>query len=436
MRAVDIIAAKRGGQELSQEQIAFMVDGYTAGDLPDYQIAAWLMAICWRGMTAAETAALTRVMVASGQHLDLAAATGRPFIGDKHSTGGVGDKTTLVVAPLVAAAGVPVGKMSGRGLGFSGGTIDKLEAIPGFNVNLTQADFVRSVAEVGLVVVAQSPDLAPADGKLYALRDVTGTVESLPLIASSIMSKKIAAGATGCVLDVKFGRGAFMKDLQAARDLATAMVEIGEQVGLKVRAVLSGMEQPLGYAVGNALEVQEAVATLRGEGPDDLWAVSLELGRELLLMAGVATAAAAADAQLTAVLDSGAALAKLRAMVANQGGDATYIDDPSRFEAAPVQVDLPATGSGYVAAIDAEALGLICVTLGAGRAFKGAEIDPRVGLVLHKKIGDAVRAGEPLLTIHAADRQAATAVSSGLQAAYQYSDAPVQPPALSEGVIG
>jgi len=435
MRAVEIILAKRNGRTLDQSEIAFMVQGYTRGEIPDYQIAAWLMAICWRGMLAEETAALTLEMVRSGAHLNLAQATGLPFVGDKHSTGGVGDKTTLVVAPAVAAAGLPIGKMSGRGLGFSGGTIDKLEAIPGFKVSLSQGEFIRSVREVGLVVVAQSPDLAPADGKLYALRDVTGTVESLPLIASSIMSKKIAAGASGCVLDVKYGRGAFMKDLTASRALATTMVEIGRQVGLPVRAVLSGMEQPLGYAVGNGLEVQEAIATLRGGGPDDLWQVSRELGRELLLLAGLAAEAGAAEAMLDEARHSGAALAKLRAMVANQGGDVGYIDDPSRFPAAPVQQPLIASMGGYLVAVDAEALGHASVSLGAGRLVKGAEIDHRVGFVLHKKVGDWVAAGDPLLTIHAANEQAAAAVSPALQAAYQFGPEPVTPPPLSNGVI-
>lgn len=435
MNAVDIILAKRAGQSLSNEQIGYMVQGYTAGSIPDYQISAWLMAICWQGMTAAETAALTMAMVASGDHLDLRLATGLPFVGDKHSTGGVGDKTTLVVAPAVAAAGVPIGKMSGRGLGFSGGTIDKLESIPGFNVNLDREQFIAAVKNVGLVITAQSASLAPADGKLYALRDVTGTVESLPLIAASIMSKKIAAGASGVVLDVKHGRGAFMKTLAAARALAETMVTLGGQVGLPVRAVLSGMDQPLGLAIGNALEVGEAIATLRGGGPADLWAEALALGRELLLMAGVASDAADADARLNQARDSGAAFDMLRRMVINQGGDVRVIDDPALLPTAPIQMPLPAPAVGYVAALDAETLGRASVALGAGRTVKGAAIDFRVGFVLHKKVGDAIATGEPLLTIHAARDAAARDIAPQLLAAYEFSATPPLPLPLTNGVV-
>jgi len=431
MRAVDLIIAKRNGAAHSRADLSALIGGMLDGSVPDYQIAAWLMAVCWRGMTPAETADLTAVMVESGRRLDLRAAA--PFVVDKHSTGGVGDKTTLVVAPLVAAAGVPVGKMSGRGLGFSGGTIDKLESIPGFRVTLSDAEFLAGVREVGLVVAAQTADLAPADGRLYSLRDVTGTVESLPLIAASIMSKKLAAGANAIVLDVKVGQGAFMKTEAAARELAQAMVAIGAAAGLGVRAVLSSMDQPLGYAIGNALEVREAIQTLRGAGPADLRDLAFALGTPLLLMAGKATDAAAAQAQLQAALDSGAALAKLRAFVAYQGGDPTYIDQPEQFPSAPVVVPLPASGAGYVATIDAEALGYAAVTLGAGRAVKSDAIDPAVGFVLRRKIGDAVQAGAPLLDIHARNAEQAAAVADRLTAAFTLSADPVTPPPLVLG---
>ncbi len=431
MRAVDLIIAKRNGSAHSRADLAALIGGMLDGSVPDYQMAAWLMAVCWRGMTSAETADLTAVMVESGRRLDLRAAA--PFVVDKHSTGGVGDKTTLVVAPLVAAAGVPVGKMSGRGLGFSGGTIDKLESIPGFRVTLSDAEFLAGVREVGLVVAAQTADLAPADGRLYSLRDVTGTVESLPLIAASIMSKKLAAGANAIVLDVKVGKGAFMKTEAAARELAQAMVAIGAAAGLGVRAVLSSMDQPLGYAIGNALEVREAIQTLRGAGPSDLRDLAFALGTPLLLMAGKAADAAAAQAQLQAALDSGAALAKLRAFVAYQGGDPTCIDQPEQFPSAPVIVPLPAPHAGYVATIDAEALGYAAVTLGAGRTVKTDAIDPAVGFVLRRKIGDAVQAGAPLLDIHARTAEQAAAVADRLVAAFTLSVDPLVPPLLLLG---
>ncbi|MDQ2806044.1 MAG: thymidine phosphorylase [Chloroflexota bacterium] len=431
MRAVDLILAKRNGAAHSRADLTDLISGMLDGSVPDYQIAAWLMAVCWRGMTPAETADLTAVMVESGRRLDLRAAA--PFVVDKHSTGGVGDKTTLVVAPLVAATGVPVGKMSGRGLGFSGGTIDKLESIPGFRVTLSDAEFLAGVREVGLVVAAQTADLAPADGRLYSLRDVTGTVESLPLIAASIMSKKLAAGANAIVLDVKVGQGAFMKTEAAARELAQAMVAIGAAAGLGVRAVLSSMDQPLGYAIGNAIEVREAIQTLRGAGPADLRDLAFALGTPLLLMAGKAADATDAQVQLQTALDSGAALAKLRAFVAYQGGDPTYIDQPEQFPSAPVVVPLPAADAGYVATIDAEALGYAAVTLGAGRTVKSDAIDPAVGFVLRRKIGDAVQVGEPLLDIHARSTEQAAAVAHRLAAAFTFSADPVAPPPLLLG---
>jgi pyrimidine-nucleoside phosphorylase len=433
MRSVDLIIAKRDGREHSRAELEYLLGGYLRGEVADYQMAAWLMAVVWRGMTARETAWLTDVMAQSGRRLDLSGAA--PFVVDKHSSGGVGDKTTLVVAPLVAAAGVPVGKMSGRGLGFSGGTIDKLESIPGWRAVLSTDEFIAAIRDVGLVVAAQGPDLAPADGRMYALRDVTGTVDSLPLIASSIMSKKLAAGANAIVLDVKVGSGAFMKTLDQARALARAMVEIGHEARLQVRAVISDMAQPLGLAVGNALEVREAIATLRGEGPSDLLELALVLGGELLAMAEPAAPPDAHRARLLDALQSGAALARLRAFIVNQGGDGGYIDDPDRLPAAPAQVPLAAPRAGTIAAIDAETLGRATVTLGAGRASKADAIDHAVGLVLQRKVGDTVAAGDPLLMVHGRDAMQAAAVADDLAAAYRWADGPLAPPPLIKDVI-
>jgi pyrimidine-nucleoside phosphorylase len=433
MRPVDLIIAKRDGHEHSRAELEALIGGFVRGEVADYQMAAWLMAVVWRGMTARETAWLTAVMAASGRRLDLSAVA--PFVVDKHSSGGVGDKTTLVVAPLVAAAGVPVGKMSGRGLGFSGGTIDKLESIPGWRASLSTEEFFAGIRDVGLVVAAQGPDLAPADGRMYALRDVTGTVDSLPLIAGSIMSKKLAAGANAIVLDVKVGSGAFMKTLTEARALAQAMVAIGHEAGLQVRAVISDMAQPLGFAIGNALEVREAIATLQGHGPADLLELALVLGNELLAMAGQGDSDDARRGRMLAGLESGAALAKLRAFVVNQGGDGTYIDDPDRLPTAPVQTPLPAPQAGTIAAIDAEALGHATVALGAGRATKADTIDHAVGIVLARKVGETVRAGEPLLIIHARDDAQVATVTPALLAAYRWHTGPVERPPLVKDII-
>jgi pyrimidine-nucleoside phosphorylase len=433
MRPVDLIIAKRDGHEHSRAELEALIGGFVRGEVADYQMAAWLMAVVWRGMTARETAWLTAVMAASGRRLDLSGVA--PFVVDKHSSGGVGDKTTLVVAPLVAAAGVPVGKMSGRGLGFSGGTIDKLESIPGWRASLSTEEFFAGIRDVGLVVAAQGPDLAPADGRMYALRDVTGTVDSLPLIAGSIMSKKLAAGANAIVLDVKVGSGAFMKTLAEARALAQAMVAIGHEAGLQVRAVISDMAQPLGFAIGNALEVREAIATLQGHGPADLLELALVLGNELLAMAGQGESDEARRARLLDGLQRGAALAKLRAFVVNQGGDGTYIDDPDRLPTAPVQTPLPAPQDGTIAAIDAEALGRATVALGAGRATKADTIDHAVGIVLARKVGETVRAGEPLLIIHARDDAQVATVTPALLAAYRWHAGPVERPPLVKDII-
>lgn len=426
MRASELIAAKRDGRELTGAEIRWFVEGFTRGDIPDYQLTAWLMAVYFQGMSARETADLTLAMVESGRRLDLSVVG--PFVADKHSTGGVGDKTTLVVVPLVAAAGVPVGKMSGRGLGFSGGTIDKLESIKGFRTQLEPEEFVEGVRRVGLVVAAQTADLAPADGRLYALRDVTATVESIPLIASSIMSKKIAAGATGVVLDVKVGRGAFMKTIEEARELAVAMRDIGTNVGLQVRAVLSGMDQPLGWAVGNALEVAEAVQTLKGEGPEDLTEVAFTLGSHLLHMAGKVADVDEGVNVMRRVLGSGDGLRKFRQFVENQGGDPSFVDDPLLLPQAPLRRHLLAQHGGYVSSIDAEIIGRASVEIGAGRAVKGASIDHSVGFGIHKKIGDRVEQGDALATIYAASEADAARIMPKVEEAFVLSDRPTTPP--------
>jgi pyrimidine-nucleoside phosphorylase len=433
MRAVELIAKKRDGFALTGEEIGWLVAGYAAGEIPDYQMSAWAMAVLLRGMDDRETADLTLAMARSGDMLDLHDLA--PVTVDKHSTGGVGDKTTLLLAPMVAAVGMPVAKMSGRGLGFSGGTVDKLESIPGFRTALEAAEFRRLVREVGLVVAAQSGDLAPADKKLYALRDVTATVESIPLIAASVMSKKLAAGADCIVLDVKYGSGAFMHTLDDARKLARRMVAIGRHAGRRVSAVLSSMQQPLGHNIGNALEVREAVGALRGGGPPDLVELCLTLGAQLAQLAGVSAGEAEARALLRGALERGEAWAKFRQMVASQGGDLVYVDEPERLPTAPVTLDAPAPRAGNVSAIDGMALGLAVNDLGGGRSRKEDAIDHAVGLVLHAKVGDAVAAGAPLLTIHAASETDARRVAGRLVAAYTIGDSPVEPPPLIEEIV-
>lgn len=434
LRAIDIIIKKRNGNELSTAEIDFFVQGFNKGEIPDYQAAAFCMAVFFKGMSDAETVALTMALVQSGKQLDLTAIA--PAIADKHSTGGVGDKTTMVLAPLVAATGLPVGKMSGRGLGYFGGTVDKLETIPGFRAALTDAEFKTALQKVGLVVSGQSGELAPADGKFYALRDVTGTVESLPLIASSVMSKKIAAGANCIILDVKYGKGAFMKTLDDAKALATAMTVIGRGVNRQVRAALSSMEQPLGNAVGNALEVREAVQTLQGNGPADLQELCFILGSQLLLMAHRADSEKDARSQLQKALQSGAAFAKLKEFVANQGGDTTVLDDLELLPKAAIVEDVVATSTGYIAAIDAEQIGIAGYTLGTGRQTKTDNIDPAVGLILRRKVGDYVEQGEPLIQIHASARAKADEVKANLPKAYSFSATPVSQPALIDSIIG
>ncbi|MFC3803101.1 pyrimidine-nucleoside phosphorylase [Cohnella sp. GCM10012308] len=416
MRAVDIIRKKRFGGELSEDEIGFLIKGLVDGTIPDYQISAWSMAVCYMGMTDKETAALTLAMANSGDTVDLSSIAGIKV--DKHSTGGVGDKTTLIVAPLVAACGVPVAKMSGRGLGHTGGTIDKLESIPGFRTELSRDGFFAQVDEIGVAVIGQSGNIAPADKKLYALRDVTATVESIPLIASSVMSKKIAAGADAILLDVKTGDGAFMKTPEDAAILATAMVAIGNQVGRRTVAVISDMDQPLGRTIGNALEVREAIEVLRGEGPEDLREVSLVLASHMLILGGVSDDTDAARQRLEAAISSGEALRKFAAFVTAQGGDPGVTEDLSKLPQAPLHLPVPAAGEGYVLGIEAEAIGLAAMTLGAGRATKDDVIDYAVGIELAAKPGDFVREGDLLATLYvrADDERAASAVQSVLSA--------------------
>ncbi|GMR11787.1 MAG: pyrimidine-nucleoside phosphorylase [Anaerolineae bacterium] len=399
MRAVDIITKKRDGGELSTEEIEFFVSGFARSEIPDYQASAWAMAVLLKGMSPRESTDLTLAIVASGGQLDLTSVV--PLAVDKHSTGGVGDKTTLVVEPIVAASGVPVGKMSGRGLGFSGGTLDKMESIPGFRVDLTTEQFMRQLGEVGLVLSGQTADLAPADGKLYALRDVSGTVPSVPLIASSVMSKKIAAGAQAIVLDVKVGVGAFMKTLEQAEELARLMVEIGDRAGRRVVALISDMNQPLGNAVGNSLEVREAIYTLRGKGPPDFKEHCLEVAGQMLRLAGKAGDLPAAKERAAAALVDGSALAKFRDLVEAQGGDPSYVDEPEQLPAADYIKTVAAPTSGYVASIHAAEIGHTAVGLGGGRAMKGDVIDHAVGLVIHRKVGEEIAAGDELFTVHA-----------------------------------
>ncbi|NGP61428.1 pyrimidine-nucleoside phosphorylase [Paenibacillus thiaminolyticus] len=399
MRMVDLIAKKRDGKELTTEEINFVIEGYTKGDIPDYQVSAWAMAIYFQDMSERERADLTMAMVNSGDTIDLSAIEGIKV--DKHSTGGVGDTTTLVLAPLVAALDIPVAKMSGRGLGHTGGTIDKLESIEGFHVEISKDEFVNLVNTHKIAVIGQTGNLTPADKKLYALRDVTGTVNSIPLIASSIMSKKIAAGSDAIVLDVKTGAGAFMKTAEDAKELAHAMVSIGNNVGRKTMAVISDMSQPLGRAIGNSLEVQEAIDTLRGHGPADLEELCLALGRQMVYLAGKAATLEEAEEQLKEVIRNGKALEKFKEFIANQGGNPAVADDPSLLPQASYLIDVPSRQDGVVAEIVADEIGTAAMLLGAGRATKDSEIDLAVGLMLNKKIGDRVQAGESLVTIYA-----------------------------------
>jgi len=434
MRAVDIIIKKRDGLTLTKQEIDFFVQGFTRGEIPDYQAAAFLMAVYLRGMNREETIDLTLAMARSGDTLDLHDVA--PLVVDKHSTGGVGDKTTLVVAPLVASLGLPVGKMSGRGLGFSGGTLDKLESIRGYRTYLSVDEFKAQLRDHGIVVSGQTRELAPADGKFYALRDVTGTVSSLPLIVSSVMSKKIAAGADVIVLDVKVGKGAFVKTLEEAKTLAELMVEIGRGAGRQVSAVLSDMNQPLGKAVGNALEVKEAIDTLRGKGPDDFQEHCLVIAEQMVFLGGKASSLQQARQLLQKSLSEGKAWDKFVEWITAQGGEKSVIEDPSLLPQAQFIEELPSPRSGYIAALNAMKVGMTAVLLGAGREKKGEPVDHAVGIVLAKKVGDHVEKGEPLLTIHANDRDKLEEAKAQLLTAYSWSDEPVPPLPLFYEVIG
>jgi pyrimidine-nucleoside phosphorylase len=399
MRMVDVIEKKRDGKELTTEEIQFFINGYTNNTIPDYQISALTMAIYFQGMNDRERADLTMAMVHSGDTIDLSAIEGVKV--DKHSTGGVGDTTTLVLGPLVAALGVPVAKMSGRGLGHTGGTIDKLESVAGFHVEIENNEFIRLVNENKIAVIGQSGNLTPADKKLYALRDVTATVDSIPLIASSIMSKKIAAGADAICLDVKTGAGAFMKTLDDSRELAKAMVNIGNNVGRKTMAVISDMSQPLGFAIGNALEVKEAIDTLRGKGPEDLTELCLTLGSHMVYLAGKTSTIEEAREQLKEVIANGKALETFKVFLQSQGGDSSVVDDPSKLPQASYTFQLESIEDGFISEIIADEIGTAAMMLGAGRVTKESEIDLSVGLVLNKKIGDQVKIGDSLVTIYA-----------------------------------
>lgn len=433
MRAVDIIIKKRERGELTREEIDYFIHGLTHGEIPDYQAAAWAMAVLLNGMTDRETTDLTLAMAASGETLDLTGVV--PIAVDKHSTGGVGDKTTLVVEPVVSACGLAVGKMSGRGLGFSGGTLDKIESIPGYRTNLTQAEFLEQLRTVGLVLTGQTADLAPADGKLYALRDVTGTVQSIPLIASSVMSKKIAAGAQAIVLDVKVGLGAFMPDLEQATALARLMVQIGKLSGRQVVALLSDMNQPLGEAVGNALELKEAIHTLHGGGPADFRAHCLEVAAHMLVLGKRAKDLAEAHRMATEALDSGGAWQRFMALVQAQGGDVRYIDNPEKLPSAKYVEEICAAETGFVQGVNARLVGEASVVLGAGRSTKADVIDHAVGILVHHKVGSWVAAGESLFSVHYNDAERFAAAKEMLEQAVTYAEEPVQPLPLFYGVV-
>lgn len=433
MRAYDIILKKRMGRELAKDETEFLVNGYMSGDVPDYQMAAFAMAVFFRGMTSRETADLTMVIVNSGERVDLSGIAGKKV--DKHSTGGVGDKTTLVLGPLVAAAGVPVAKMSGRGLGHTGGTIDKLESIPGFNTALPREKFIDSVNRIKIAIGGQTGNLAPADKRLYALRDVTATVDSVPLIASSVMSKKIAAGADAIVLDVKTGSGAFMKTLEDAVELARAMVDIGTQVGKQTVALITDMNQPLGRTVGNAMEVAEAIECLGGGGPPDLRELCLALGSHMIHLAGAAESPRQARAVLEEILSDGRGLRKFRELVENQGGDPSCADDLSKLPQAGQIVDITAASAGYVSAIEAEQVGVAAMVLGAGRETKESNIDLAVGIKLHKKVGDEVETGESLATLYVNDETKTAQARDMVLGAYKIEPSPPVPRKLVMGIV-
>lgn len=432
MRMVDLIEKKRDGHELSTEEIKFVITGYTSGDIADYQMSAFLMAVYFQNMTEHERADLTLAMAESGDQIDLSAIDGIKV--DKHSTGGVGDTTTLVLGPLVAACGVPVAKMSGRGLGHTGGTIDKLEAIDGFHVELSTEDFIKQVNDHKLAVIGQSGNLTPADKKMYALRDVTGTVNSIPLIASSIMSKKIAAGADAIVLDVKTGEGAFMKTPEDAKELAHAMVGIGNATGRKTMAIISDMSQPLGFAIGNALEVKEAIETLQGKGPEDLTELCMVLGSQMVVVGGKAETLEEARTMLEQVIENGQALEVFKQFIKDQGGNPAVVDDVTLLPQAEFVTEVPSKEEGYISFMEADEIGTAAMVLGAGRATKESEIDLAVGIVLHKKVGDFVKAGESIATIYSNAKEVAEC-SKMIYNSIEYTSEPVDKIKLISALI-
>src|SRR6056297_844642 len=433
MRAYDIIYKKREGQKLNKEELEFLINGYVNGEIPDYQLSAWAMAVFFQGMDAEETAQLTMIMAESGDMIDLSPIKGVKV--DKHSTGGVGDTTTLILAPLAASAGIPVAKMSGRGLGHTGGTIDKLESIPNFNTSLSRDRFIDNVNQHGLAVVGQTGNLTPADKKLYALRDVTATVESIPLIAGSIMSKKIAGGADAIVLDVKTGSGAFMKEIDSSFALAREMVDIGSAVGKETVAVVTNMDQPLGYAVGNILEVKEALMTLRGKGPDDLTQLCLALGARMLLMGGKAHDIDEAGSLLREAISSGRALDKFREFIIAQGGDPSPVEDHGLFPKPSFSGKVISSDEGYVSSIKADQVGKAALVLGAGRENKNSSVDLTVGIVLEKKTGESVSAGSPLATVHARDEKTFKEAEILILDAFSINDSKVPEPSLLKGIV-
>jgi len=433
MRAIEIIEKVRDRLPCTREELVFFVNGIADGSIPDYQVAAWAMAVLLNGLTPRETTELTLAMANSGETIDLSSVV--DIAVDKHSTGGVGDKTTLVVEPLVAACGLPVGKMSGRGLGFSGGTLDKLESIPGYRTDLSKEEFIHQLKTLGIVLTGQTGDLAPADGKLYALRDVTGTVQSIPLIASSVMSKKIAAGAQAIVLDVKVGHGAFMKNVQEARELSKLMVDIGKLSGRKVTALLSDMNQPLGIAVGNALEVKEAINTLHGLGPDDFLEHCLVVASHLLVLGGKTANLEDARRLAEKRLSDGSAWEMFRKLITAQGGDVSYIDNPDNLPLAPIIEMVYASADGNIAEINARIVGETAVVMGAGRAKKGDAIDFAVGLRILHKVGDRVSKGDPLFEIHARTPESMHYAKDEILRAFSWSAEPVDPLPLFYDVI-
>ncbi len=433
MRMYDVIMKKRNGFEMTEEEIRFFIEGYTKGEIPDYQASALMMAIYFNGMSAKETTALTIAMAESGDQLDLQKIRGIKV--DKHSTGGVGDKTSLVLTPMVAACGIPVAKMSGRGLGHTGGTIDKLESFPGFSTSLTEEQFIHNVNEIGIAIMGQTAELAPADKKLYALRDVTATVDQMALIASSIMSKKLAAGADAIVLDVKTGSGAFMKTEEDSRALALEMVKIGQNAGRRCVAVISNMDEPLGYAVGNALEVQEAIDTLRGNGPEDLYELCLTLGSQMLLCGGKVTDAAEGRKLLEETIASGAALDKFAEFVKAQGGDSAAVYDTDLLPKASIVRPILSTKEGTINHIMCDEIGVCSLILGGGRETKTSEIDLSVGLVLQKKVGDFVKIGDTLAIMHANDEAKAAACEERFLKAYTITEEKTKKPALIRDII-